>query len=77
MGTSAQVDHLRGVSWPATREELIDFAARTAAPPQLLEELYALPEDGRRYDTPEMALAPAQHLQYWHPRQAHHDHGTA
>ena len=69
---------LRGAAWPATREELIDFAARTGAPLQLLEDLYALPEDGVRYDSPEMALAPARSLHFHGvPRHPQHDHGAA
>jgi hypothetical protein len=69
---------LRGASWPATREDLIDFVARTDAPLQLLEDLYALPGDGTRYDTPEMVLAPARSRQlYWHPCHPGHDHGAA
>jgi len=49
---------LRAAPWPATKDELIDFAARTAAPLQLLEDLYALPDDGARYETLDMVLTP-------------------
>ncbi|HEY0135610.1 MAG TPA: DUF2795 domain-containing protein [Nannocystis sp.] len=75
---SRHLAHLRDAAWPATREELIDFVARTSGPLQLLDDLYALPEDGTRYATPEIVLAPAQSLHFhwppWHPQQ---DHGAA
>lgn len=48
---------LRAAPWPATKDELIDYAARTAAPLQLLEELFALPDDGVTYDGLETVLA--------------------
>ena len=76
-GALAHLAHLRGACWPATRDELIDFVARSDAPLQLLEELYALPEDGARYDSPEMVLVPTRAVQLrWH-RHPHPDHGAA
>ncbi len=37
--------------WPATRDELVAHAARSAAPLQLLEELFMLPDDEARYES--------------------------
>ena len=48
---------LRGAPWPATKDELIDYAARMEAPLQLLEELFSLPDDDVTYDEIETVLA--------------------
>ena len=33
--------------WPATRDELIDYAIRTGAPLEVVENLQAIEEEGR------------------------------
>lgn len=44
--------HLKGVSYPATREELLEAARDEDAPPDVEEALEALPED-ERFDGPD------------------------
>ena len=41
--------------WPATKEELIDYATRTCAPEEVVENLEELDEDGEIYDMPGFA----------------------
>jgi hypothetical protein len=38
--------YLEDAPWPATKEELIDFAQRSGAPLEVTENLEDLPEDG-------------------------------
>jgi len=42
--------HLEDAPWPATREELIDYALRTGAPMEVVENLSDLPEDDTPYE---------------------------
>ena len=56
--TSPYAAQLREAPFPATKDELIDFAARSGAALQLLDELYALPDGDTRYDAIETVLAP-------------------
>ena len=58
LGEPIHVAQLRDAPWPATKDELIEFAARTGAALQLLEELYALPDGETRYVALETVLAP-------------------
>jgi len=37
--------YLEDAPWPATRDELIDYATRTGAPLELVENLRELPEN--------------------------------
>ena len=37
--------------WPATKEELIDYANRAGAPEEVIENLQELEEDGEIYET--------------------------
>ncbi|MCR5018364.1 MAG: DUF2795 domain-containing protein [Bacteroidales bacterium] len=37
--------------WPATREELIDYANRSGAPEEVIENLVELEEDGEVYES--------------------------
>ena len=37
--------------WPATKEELIDYANRSGAPEEVVENLQELEEDGEIYET--------------------------
>ena len=41
--------HLEDAPWPATKEELIDYARRTGAPPALIENLQGLEDDTNPY----------------------------
>ncbi len=43
--------HLEDAPWPATQEELIDYAERTGAPPEVLENLEELEEDEDPYES--------------------------
>lgn len=45
--------HLDEAPWPATREELIDYAERTGAPPEVIENLEELEDDGEPYESME------------------------
>ena len=39
---------LEDAPWPATKEELIDYATRSGAPLEAVENLEELEDDGRR-----------------------------
>jgi hypothetical protein len=43
--------HLEDAPWPATRDELIDYATRTGAPMEVVESLQELPEDDAPYES--------------------------
>ncbi len=45
--------YLSDAPWPATKDELIDFAIRTGAPLEVVENLQAMEEeeDNETYDT--------------------------
>src|SRR5690606_8016847 len=43
--------HLEDAPWPATQEELIDYAERTGAPLEVVENLKALEDDGEPYES--------------------------
>ena len=45
------VHKLGDAPWPATREELIDYATRSGAPLEVIENLEDLEEDGEVYDS--------------------------
>ena len=40
--------------WPATKEELIDYANRSGAPEEVIENLTELEEDGELYESIEI-----------------------
>lgn len=42
--------YLDDAPWPATKEQLIDFADRVGAPMAVIENLQELEEDDRPYD---------------------------
>ncbi len=44
---------LEDAPWPATKEELIDYAERTGAPMQVLDNLAELEEDDVMYEAVE------------------------
>lgn len=43
--------YLEDAPWPATREELIDYADRTGAPLEVIENLEAMEDDGEPYES--------------------------
>ena len=43
--------YLEDAPWPATKDELIDFAMRTGAPLEVVENLQALEDEGESYET--------------------------
>ena len=42
---------LEDAPWPATKEELIDYANRSGAPLEVLENLAAIADDGDIYES--------------------------
>lgn len=42
--------HLEDAPWPSTKDELIDFAIRSGAPIQVIENLQELEEEGELYE---------------------------
>ncbi len=43
--------HLEDAPWPATQDELIDYAERTGAPLEVLQNLRELEDDGYPYES--------------------------
>jgi len=43
--------HLEDAPWPATRLELIDYADRTGAPMEVVDNLNAMEDDGEPYES--------------------------
>ena len=43
--------HLEDAPWPATRDELIDYAVRSGAPLEVIENLNQLEEDEEAYES--------------------------
>ena len=43
--------YLRDAPWPATKDELIDYAIRTGAPLEVVENLQAIEDEGDAYDS--------------------------
>ncbi len=43
--------YLEDAPWPATRNELIDYAERTGAPIEVIENLKELPDDDTIYES--------------------------
>ena len=41
---------LEDAPWPATREELIDYAMRSGAPMEVIENLQEIEDEGETYD---------------------------
>ena len=42
---------LEDAPWPATKDELIDYAIRSGAPAEVLENLQEIEDDGETYDS--------------------------
>ena len=43
--------HLEDAPWPATRDELIDYAMRSGAPIEVTENLQEMEDEGETYDS--------------------------
>ncbi len=41
---------LEDAPWPATKNELIDFCIRSGSPPEILENLREIEDEGEAYD---------------------------
>ena len=44
-------NYLEEAPWPATRDELIDYAIRSGAPLEVMENLQAIEDEGETYET--------------------------
>lgn len=42
--------HLEDAPWPATRDELIDYAIRSGSPLEVIENLQAMEDEGETYE---------------------------
>ena len=42
--------YLEDAPWPATKDELIDYADRTGAPPEVIQNLIEMEDDGEPYE---------------------------
>lgn len=45
------VSYLDDAPWPATKDELIDYAIRSGAPMEVVENLQELEDDGEPYES--------------------------
>ena len=43
--------HLEDAPWPATKEELVDYAVRTGAPVEVIENLNELADEDMPYES--------------------------
>ena len=43
--------HLEDARWPATRDELIDYAIRSGAPLEVIENLQQMEDEGEIYES--------------------------
>jgi hypothetical protein len=43
--------HLDDAPWPATKDELIEFATRTCAPLEVIENLQEMEDEGEIYES--------------------------
>ena len=43
--------YLEDAPWPATKDELIDYAERTGAPLEVIENLQLIEDDGEPYES--------------------------
>ncbi len=42
---------LEDAPWPATKEELLDYAIRSGAPMEVIENLQEIEDEGQQYDS--------------------------
>ena len=50
-GTLELASKLEDAPWPATKDELIDYATRSGAPAEVLENLQEIEDEGDVYDS--------------------------
>jgi len=50
--------HLEDAPWPASRDELIDYAVRSGAPLEVMENLQEMEDEGEVYETIEDVWPP-------------------
>ena len=53
---------LEDAPWPATREELIDYATRSGAPLEVIENLTEMEDEGEVYETIEDSVKQLRYL---------------
>ena len=46
-----KLDYLADAPWPATKDELVDYAIRTGAPLEVAENLQEIEDEGDSYDS--------------------------
>ena len=51
--TRELAQYLSDAPWPATKDELIDYAIRTGAPLEVVENLQAAEDEGEMYESME------------------------
>lgn len=51
MWTLELANYLEDAPWPATREELIDYANRNSLPEEVVENLQELEDNGDQYES--------------------------
>ncbi len=49
--TTELASHLEDAPWPATKDELIDYAIRSGAPIEVIENLQELDDDAEIYES--------------------------
>ena len=45
------ISHLEDAPFPADKEELLDYADRSGVPPEVIENLKELPDEGKPYES--------------------------
>ena len=50
-GTRELATKLEDAPWPATKDELIDYAMRSGAPAEVIENLQEIEDEGEVYET--------------------------
>ena len=50
-GTLELATKLEDAPWPATKDELIDYAMRSGAPAEVIENLQEIEDEGEVYET--------------------------
>ena len=60
---------LEDAPWPATKDELIDFAQRSGAPLEVIENLQEIEEEGEVFESIEVSTQ----VQWYHSMDKHQD----
>ena len=59
---------LEDAPWPATKDELIDYATRSGAPMEVIENLQELEDEGEVYTKPSAIKQTIKYIRGKHPR---------